>query len=86
MIAPLNRFPLPAVVILIAIMHCMFLFYPGLHHVVKVPRRDAAECTAIVIAAGIMLSSVVGYYGSAAGLLLNRELLPIALPDGKLVA
>lgn len=68
LIAPLNRFPLLAAVILIAIMHCMFLFYLGLHHVVKVPRRDAAECTAIVVAAGIMLSSVVGYYGSAAGL------------------
>lgn len=68
LIAPLNRFPLLATVILIAIMHCMFLFYLGLHHVVKVPRRDAAECTAIVVATGIILSSVVGYYGSAAGL------------------
>ena len=48
--------------------NCMFLFYLGLHHIVKVPRCDAAECTAIVVAAGIMLSSVVGYYGSAAGL------------------
>ncbi len=68
LIVPLNRFPLLAAIILIAIMHCMFLFYLGLHHVVKVPRRDAAECTAIVVAAGIMLSSVVGYYASAAGL------------------
>ena len=68
LIAPLNRFPLLATVILIATMHCMFLFYLGLHHVVKVPRRDAAECTAIVVAAGVMLSSVVGYYAAAAGL------------------
>lgn len=68
LIAPLTRFPLLSAVIVIAIMHCMFLFYLGLHHVVKVPRRDAAECTAIVVAGGIMLSSVAGYYGSAAGL------------------
>lgn len=68
LIAPLNRFPLLSAVIVIAIMHCMFLFYLGLHHVAKVPRRDAAECTAIVVAGGIMLSSVAGYYGSVAGL------------------
>lgn len=68
LIAPLNRFPLLSAIILVAIMHGMFLFYLGLHHVVKVPRRDAAECTAIVVAAGILLSSLAGYYTSAAGL------------------
>jgi hypothetical protein len=68
LIAPLDRFPLLSAIIVIAIMHCMFLFYLGLHHVMKVPRRDAAECTAIVVVGGIMLSSIAGYYGSAAGL------------------
>ena len=59
LIVPLNRFLSLAAVILVAIMHCMFPFYLGLHHVAKVPRRDAAECTAIVIAAGI--TAVPGY-------------------------
>lgn len=68
LLAPLNRFPLLVIVILIAIMHSLFLFYLGLHYMAKVPRRDAAECTAIVVAAGIMLSSVAGYYASVAGL------------------
>ena len=56
-----------AIVVLIALMHSLFLFYLGLHHIARVPRRDAAECTAIVVAAGIVLSSVAGYYASAAG-------------------
>ena len=68
LLAPLNRFPLLVIVILIATMHSVFLFYLGVHHVLNVPRRDAAECSAIVMAAGIMLSSVAGYYASAAGL------------------
>jgi hypothetical protein len=68
LIAPLNRFPLLVIVILIALMHGLFLFYLGLHQVTKVPRRDAAECAAIVLVAGIMLSSAVGYYAGAAGL------------------
>jgi len=44
------------------------LFYLGLHQVTQVPRRDAAECAAIVMVASLLLSSVVGYVGSAAGL------------------
>lgn len=68
LIAPLDRFPLLAVVILVAAMHSAFLFYLGMHHVLKVPRGDAAECTAIVLMAGILLSTVAGYYASAAGL------------------
>lgn len=68
LLAPLNRFPLLVTIVLVAIMHCTFLLYLGLHYVVKVPRRDAAECTAIVMAASVMLSSVAGYYASAAGL------------------
>jgi hypothetical protein len=68
LIAPLNRFPLLVIVILIAIMHALFLFYLGLSAVVQVPRRDAAECTAVIAFAGLILSTVVGYYASAAGL------------------
>jgi len=68
LIAPLERFPLLVVIVLIAMMHTMFLFYLGLHHVVNVPRRDAAECTAIIMTATFLVSSVLGYYGSAAGL------------------
>jgi hypothetical protein len=68
MVAPLTRFPLLVIVILIAIMHGLFLFYLGLHHVTRVPRADAVECTAIIVVAGVTLSSVVGYYASAAGL------------------
>ena len=69
LIAPLDRFPLLAVIILIAIMHSTFLFYLGMHHVLKVPRGDAAETTAIIMVAGGLLSTVAGYYASAAGLL-----------------
>jgi hypothetical protein len=68
LLVPLDRFPLLSAAILVAFMHCMFLFYLGLHHVAKVPRGDAAVCTAIVVFAGLILSSVAGYYGSAAGL------------------
>jgi len=68
LIMPLNRFPLLVVIILIAIMHGLFLLYLGLHHVIEVRRGDAAECTAIIVAAGMMLSTVAGYYASAAGL------------------
>ncbi len=68
LIAPVNRFPLLVVIILVAIMHSTFLFYLGVHHVLSVPRRDAAESTAIIMAAGILLSTVAGYYASAAGL------------------
>ncbi len=68
LLAPLNRFPLLVIVILIALMHGLFLFYLGLHQVTKVPRRDAAECAAIVLVAGLMLLSVAGYYAGAAGL------------------
>ena len=60
--------PLLVIVILISLMHGLFLFYLGLHQVTKVPRRDAADCAAIVLVAGIMLSSVAGYYAGAAGL------------------
>lgn len=67
-IAPLNRFPLLVIVILIAIIHSTFLFYLGIHHLLNVPRRDAAESTAIIMVAGVLLSTVVGYYTSAAGL------------------
>ena len=68
LIAPLNRFPLLAIVILIAIIHSTFLFYLGIHHLLNVPRRDAAESTAIIMVAGVLFSTVVGYYASAAGL------------------
>lgn len=68
LLAPLNRFPLLVIIILIATMHSAFLLYLGVNHVLRVPRRDAAECTAIVLAAGVMLSTVAGYYAGAAGL------------------
>ena len=68
LIAPLNRFALLIIIILIAGMHGLFLVYLGVHHVLGVPRGDAAECSAIVVAAGFLLSTVAGYYASAAGL------------------
>ena len=71
LIAPLSRFPLLVTIILIAIMQSLFLCYVGLYYVMNVPRRDAAECTAVVMAASFMLSSVVGNY-AAAGLFPHR--------------
>ncbi len=68
LVAPLQRLPLLVIVILIALMHALYLFYLGLHHLVQVPQRDAAECAAIVVVASVMLSTVAGYLGSAAGL------------------
>jgi len=68
LVAPLQRFPLLVVIVLVGLMHALYLFYLGLHHVTKVPRRDAAECAAIVIVASVVLSTIVGYVGSAAGL------------------
>ena len=66
--APLQRFPLLVIIVLVALMHALYLFYLGLHHVVKVPRRDAAECAAVVVVASLVASTVLGYFGSAAGL------------------
>lgn len=68
LVAPLQRFPLLVIVILVGLMHALYLFYLGLHYVVKVPLRDAAECTAIIVIASVMLSSIAGYFVSAAGL------------------
>lgn len=68
LVAPLQRFPLLVIIVLIGLMHASYLFYLGLHHVAKVPRGDAAECAAVVIIASLVLSTVVGYLGSAAGL------------------
>jgi len=68
LVAPLQRFPLLVVVMLIALMHSLYLFYRGLRHLLQVPESDAAECAAVVVVASFLLSSVVGYYGSAAGL------------------
>jgi hypothetical protein len=69
LVVPLERFPLLTVGILIALMHASYLFYLGLHQLVKVPLRDAAECAAIVVLASLVLSTALGYAGSAAGLL-----------------
>jgi len=55
-------------IVLLEIMHSIFLSYLGMHHVVKVPRRDAAECTAIAVSAGVMLSTIAGCVGITAGL------------------
>jgi hypothetical protein len=63
LVAPLQRFALLVVIILIALIHALFLFYLGLHHVLKVRRRDAAECTAVVAFASLALSTVIGYVG-----------------------
>jgi Yip1 domain len=68
LLAPLTKFPLLVIIILLALMHGLFLFYLGLYKVMKVPQRDAAECTAIVLMAGILFSTVAGYCASAAGL------------------
>jgi hypothetical protein len=69
LVAPLQKFPLLTVGILIALMHASYLFYLGLHQLVKVPLRDAAECAAIVVLASLVLSTALDYAGSAAGLL-----------------
>lgn len=66
---PLQRFPLLVVIILIALMHGLYLFHLGLHHVTGIPRRDAAECAGAVAFSSLVLSTLVGYYGSAIGLI-----------------
>ena len=66
--APFDRFPLLVVIIVIALMHASFLLYVGLHHVAKVPRRDAAECAAIVSLASLLLFSIVGYVIGTGGI------------------
>lgn len=68
MLAPLQRFPLLVIMVLIAFMHALYLFYVGLHVLLGVPQRDAAECAAIVAVATVIASSIAGYIGSAAGL------------------
>ncbi len=67
--APLQDFPLFTIILLIGLMHALYLFYAGLHHVARVPRGEAAECAGVVVLASFFVSTVVGYYGSAAGLL-----------------
>lgn len=65
--APLQRFPLLVIIILIALFHAAYLFYLGLHYMLKVRQSDAAEYAGIVAFLGLCLSTVVGYVGAAAG-------------------
>ena len=67
--APLQKFPLQAMVILIALMHAAYVFYLGLHYVAKVRLRDAAECAAVVVFASLVLSTALGYAVGSLGLL-----------------
>jgi hypothetical protein len=69
LVAPLQKFPLLTIVILIALMHASYVFYLGLHHVANVRLRDAAECAAVVVFASLVLSTALGYAGGALGLL-----------------
>ena len=69
LVAPLQKFPLLAMGILIALMHASYVFYLGLHHVAKVRLRDAAECAAVVVFASLVLSTALGYAAGALGLL-----------------
>jgi Yip1-like protein len=69
LLAPLQKFPLLAMVILIALMHASYVFYLGLHQIAKVHLRDAAECAAVVVFASLVLSTALGYAGGALGLL-----------------
>lgn len=68
MLAPLQRFPLLVIMVLIALMHALYVFYVGLHVLLKVPQRDAAECVAIIAVATFVASTMAGYIGSAASL------------------
>lgn len=65
LIVPIQQFPIAAVLILIGLMHASYIFYLGLHHVVKVRLREAAECAAIVALISLMLSTALGYIGGA---------------------
>ena len=67
-IAPLDEVPALIVVLLVALMHTLYVFYLGLHRVVKVPLQEAAECAAIVALASLLLTTVVGYAGGSVGL------------------
>ena len=68
LLAPVQRFPILVVIILVGLMHGAYLFYLGLHHIAKVREREAAECTAVVVFVSLVLSTAVGYLGGAAGL------------------
>ncbi len=67
-VAPLDQVPALIIVLLIALMHTLYVFYLGLHRIVKVPLQEAAECAAIVALASLLLTTVVGYAGGSVGL------------------
>ncbi|HUP94530.1 MAG TPA: Yip1 family protein [Burkholderiales bacterium] len=69
LVAPLQKFPLLAMVILIALMHASYIFYLGLHQIAKVRLREAAECAAVVVFASLVLSTALGYAAGSLGLL-----------------
>lgn len=68
LIVPLQDFPLLIVALLVALMHTLYVFYLGLHRIVKVSLPEAAECAAIVALASLLLTTVVGYAGGSIGL------------------
>jgi len=69
LIAPIARFPLLGTVILIGAMHSCYLFYLGVHHVMRVPLNQAAEFTGIALLGSTLLTTILSYAAGAAGLL-----------------
>jgi hypothetical protein len=68
LLAPISRFPLLAIIIMIGAIHSCYVFYLGVHHMLGVPRSQSAECAGIVLAGSAMISTTLGYAAGAAGL------------------
>jgi hypothetical protein len=68
LLAPISRFPLLAIIIMIGAIHGCSVFYLGVHYMLGVPFSQSAECAGIVLAGSAMISTTLGYAAGAAGL------------------
>jgi hypothetical protein len=67
--APLQRVPLLTTILLVGCMHSCYLFYLGVQSLLRVPEKQAAECTAITLGVSLFASTLLGYAVGMLGLL-----------------
>jgi len=61
--------PVLILAVLVATMHASFLWFLGVQALLQVPARAAAECVAIALLIGTVLTMLAGGFLSAAGML-----------------
>jgi hypothetical protein len=59
--APLQRVPLLATILLMGFMHSCYVYYLGVQAMLRVPEKQAVECTAITLGLSMFASMLLGY-------------------------